>query len=171
MNRLFPLGLSRSLMACCRPLAIAALGCSFLVSVGLSSAAQPGEAGWPDRELAKFVFERLDISSFRNSTGPRRKPGQRHFADLGIHPTKLTDTTASSDERGEWFFQIRVLGKSDYNKDGAQEVAICFSESAQNGGRYRAVSHYVLQLVEGRAVALAYTEDSLAESSNCRSSR
>ena len=158
-------------MACGKSLTAGALVTASLVFAGVPFSAQPAVANWPDRELAKFVFERLDISSFRNSTGPRRKPGQRHFSDLGVHPNKLTDTTASSDDDGEWLYQIRVLGKSDYNRDGVPEVAICFIESALNGGSYTASGHYVLQLLEDRAVALAYTEDSLAESSNCRTSR
>lgn len=134
-------------------------------------AAEPVSRSWPDRQLAKFVFERLDISSFRNSTGPRRKPGQRYFSDLGVRPDKLTETVASSDNGGEWFYQVRILGKSDYNKDGVQEVAICFSDAATNGGSYRTTNHYVLQLLDGRAVALAFTEDSLAEAGDCKSSR
>jgi hypothetical protein len=72
---------------------------------------------WPDRSLAQFVFEHLDLSSFGNSTGPRRRPGQRLFKDLGIHPDKVSDTEAASTQ-GEWLYSVRILGKHDY---GMQE--------------------------------------------------
>jgi hypothetical protein len=152
-------------------LTFAAAGVMLVVTSWSVLAAEPVSRSWPDRQLAKFVFELLDISSFRNSTGPRRKSGQRHFSDIGIRPDKFTDTVASSDDGGQWFYQVRILGKADYNKDGVQDVAICFSDAATNGGSYRTTNHYVLQLLDGRAVALAFTEDAIAEAGDCRSSR
>ena len=122
---------------------------------------------WPDRDLARFVFEHLDLSSFRNSTGPRRKTGQRTFKDLNISPTRVTDTEAASDD--DWLYSIQVLGKRE--RDGIQEVMICFRDIAQNGGSYSSVDHYVLRLIEGRAIALAFTEEAKAEASGCNRAR
>ena len=127
-------------------------------------------AAWPEQDLARFVFERLDISSFRNSTGPRRGPGQRLFGDLGVRPSRATETEAISEDGG-WHYSVRILGKRDYNRDGLDEVLICFSDMALDGGTYNTRQHYVVQLVEGRAIALAYTQDGDAEESGCASSR
>ena len=124
---------------------------------------------WPEQDLARFVFEHLDISSFRNSTGPRRGPGQRLFADLGVQLTRVTETQATSDDGG-WAYVVRILGKDDYNKDGVDEVLICFHDIARDGGSYNTTQHLVVQLVESRAVALAHSENSLAEGAGCGAS-
>ncbi len=139
------------------------------VAVALPLGAAEPSSPWPDNDLAKFVFEHLDLSSFRNSTGPRRRAGQRFFKDLGVRPSQVSATEASTD--GEWRFSVRILGKRDYNKDGVEEVLICFSDVAQQGGSYLTRSSYILQFIEGRAIALAYDDESRAEESGCKSSK
>lgn len=123
-------------------------------------------ATWPAKGLPRFVFERLDLSSFPNSTGQLRKPGQRTFSDLGIAPTKVAETSAISTSE-DWTYVVQILGQRDYNGDGVPEVAVCFSESASQG-TYRASAPYLVQLVDGRAVALAVQIDSLAEAASCQ---
>src|SRR6478609_9566853 len=112
------------------------------------------ESAWPSSNLAEFVFTHLDLTSFRNSTGPRRETGKRYFGDLGIKPNKVSATSAVSDVDG-WTYSVRILGQRDYNKDGVQEIAICFSDDAQEG-TYSTQHPYLVQLLEGRAVALGY---------------
>ena len=124
---------------------------------------------WPEQDLARFVFEHLDITSFRSSMGPRRSEGQRFFSDLGVHPNRVSETEAVSDDGG-WSYSVRILGKRDYNRDGVDEVLICFSDVARDGGTYNTRKHLVVQLVEGRAIALAYTQDGEAEEAGCASS-
>jgi hypothetical protein len=122
---------------------------------------------WPSNNLAAFVFEHLDLASFRNSTGPRRSTGQRLFADLRIKPTRTSETEAVS-ESSDWTYSIRVLGRRDFNGDGVQEVAICFADVAGQG-TYSTVKPLLVQMLEGRAVAIAFdiSTDSLAD--QCRS--
>lgn len=136
-------------------------------SMALLSAEGVQASTWPDRDLAKFIFERLDISSFRNSTGPRRRADQRTFKDLGISPNRVSDVEAASDDKG-WLYSVRVLGRADYNKDGVQEVLICFRDVAHDGGTYRSMDHFVLQLIDGRAIALAFNDESRAEAEGCK---
>jgi hypothetical protein len=138
-----------------------------VAAVALPLAAAESSSTWPDRDLAKFVFEHLDISSFRNSTGPRRRTGQRTSKDLGVRPNRVSDVEAASDDN-EWLYSVRILGRADYNKDGAQEVLICFQDMARDGGSYATVVHLVLQLVEGRAIALAFNDESRAEAAGCK---
>ncbi len=139
------------------------------VAVALPLGAAEPSSPWPEKDLAKFVFEHLDLSSFRNSTGPRRRAGQRFFKDLGIHPSQVSATEATTD--GEWRYSVRILGKRDYNRDGVEEVLICFSDVSQGGGSYLTKSSYILQFVDNRAIALAYGDESRAEKSGCRSSK
>ncbi len=129
-------------------------------------AAEPSST-WPDRNLAKFVFEHLDLTTFRNSTGPRRRPGDRFFQDLGIHPDQVSDTDAASTQ-DDWLYSVRILETRDYTGDGTPEVLICFSDKARNGGTYSATNSYVLQYIDGRAIALALDDDYRAEKAGCK---
>lgn len=149
-----------------RKAAILAAGAAVALPIAAADGLSPRT--WPERDLAKFVFEHLDLSSFRNSTGPRRRPGQRLFRDLGIHPDQVSDTEAASTQ-DEWLYAVRILGKHDYNSDGTTELLICFSDVARNGGSYSMVSPYVVQLIDGRVIALAYADDPNAEASGCKS--
>jgi hypothetical protein len=121
---------------------------------------------WPQQDVAKFVFDHIDLTTFRNSTGPRRKPGQRLFSDLGIRPGEATESRVVS-ALSDWTYVIQVLGRRDYNGDGVEEVAICFSDAAANGGNYRASNPYLVQILDGRVVALAFEIDSLPEARGC----
>ena len=141
-----------------------------VAAVALPVAPAESLSNWPDRDLAKFVFEHLDLTSFRNSTGPRRRAGQRFFKDLNVHPDQVSETEAASTQ-GEWLYSVKVLRTYDYNGDGTVEVLVCFSDIAQNGGSYFTVNSYVLQFVDGRAIALAYTDETRAEESGCKSAR
>jgi hypothetical protein len=141
-----------------------------LLSTAVPAQGAQTPAAWPEQDLARFVFEHLDISSFRNSTGPRRGRGQRFLSDLGVQPNRVTETEATADEGG-WSYSVRILGKRDYNKDDVEEVLICFSDRSLEGGSYNSTKHLIVQLVEGRAVALAYTQDQEAEDAGCGSAR
>jgi hypothetical protein len=123
---------------------------------------------WPASNLATFVFEHLDLTTFRNSTGPRRAPGQRHFSDLGIKPTRASETEAVS-ESSDWSYSIKVLGRRDFNGDGMQEVAICFSDVAGKG-TYNVQEPLLVQMLEGRAVAIAFDISGNSDVAQCRKS-
>lgn len=134
---------------------------------GRPPAPGPWQNRWPARELARFIFERLDLASFDNSTAPRRPRGQRStFADLGIRPTRTGETEAVFED-GEWHYSLRVLHKGDLNRDGVEEVLVCFRDAARNGGTYSAQLPLVLQLDDGRVLALAFTQDQRAAEGGC----
>jgi hypothetical protein len=141
-----------------------------VAAVALPVSAAESPSAWPERDLAKFVFEHLDLTSFRNSTGPRRRPGQRFYKDLDVHPDQVSETEAAS-TLGDWLYSVIVLRTYDYSGDGRPEVLVCFSDIARNGGSYFTINSYVLLFVDGRAVALAYDDGRRAEEAGCRSAR
>lgn len=127
----------------------------------------PGDT-WPARHLALFIFERLDPASFRNSTGPSREPGDRTLGDHGVAPPDFVaeDRVVSGYEcsqAGEsedcWLYEIQVLGRRDFNGDGEEDVAICFSDVAGNGGSYRSYQPLLLKLAGGRVFAIRFDVD------------
>ena len=137
---------------------------ALLASISVRSA--ESAAPWPTKDLPRFVFDRLDLTSFGNSTRQRLTPGQRKFSDLGIAITKVTEDSAISSSE-DWTYVVRILGQGDYNGDGVQDVAICFSENAGQG-TYRASSAYLVQLVDGRAVALGTRIDGIPVAASCQ---
>jgi hypothetical protein len=133
----------------------------------LAVAAEPSV--WPTSNLATFVFQHLDLTTFRNSTGPRRRSGQRFFVDLGIKPTRASETEAVS-ESGDWTYSIKVLARRDFNGDGVQEVAICFADTASQG-TYNVQQPLLVQMLEGRAVAIAFDISTDSDAAQCNNSR
>lgn len=107
---------------------------------------------------AAEVFEALDIASFRNSAGPRREPGQRRFADLGVAVTAATADRAESRQAG-WLYALTVLARGDANGDGTPDVTVCFEDRALDGGTYDAATPLLVQEAGGRLVALAFEPD------------
>ena len=91
--------------------------------------------GQPTADVGTELVEKLDLASFRNSTGPGREAGKHRFADYGFRVvgrsgsrTRLTTTN------GDWVMGFDVLNVSDTS------VTLCFFDVAHNGGTYRATT-------------------------------
>jgi len=81
------------------------------------------------------VARRLDLTSFPNSTGPRRGAGAVTPADYGFAKmSKREGWTVLSAQDGGWDIGVRLLSAD------ADSALICFLDKAQNGGTYRAQS-------------------------------
>ncbi len=78
----------------------------------------------------------------------------------------LTQTTATHDG-ARWFYEVRILALRDFNGDGHPDVAACFTDQARNGGTYRTREPLLLQLVDGRAIAVAFEIDTAKEADEC----
>ena len=80
------------------------------------------------------VIAHLDLSSFPNSTGPRRSPGKRSFADYGFTEVELTSEGATlyrPDHSWMMWFSILTTGPST--------IRICFGDQGlQRPGDIRA---------------------------------
>ncbi|MGB3543033.1 hypothetical protein [Rubrivirga sp.] len=85
-----------------------------------------------DAALAGHLLSDLDLSSFRNSTGPRRAPSQRTLADLGVAVTRATVDHAEARTSG-WLYTLTVLERGDANRDGVPDVTACFYDRALEG--------------------------------------
>jgi len=114
------------------------------------------------------VFGNLDLSSFSNSTAPRRRGGQRSFAELGIKPDRVTATEAVADD-GEWLYSVRILHAAENIPNGRNFLLVCFRDAAAGRGSYDVTDHLVLLLIEGRAVATALRDEARAQAGGCGS--
>lgn len=129
-----------------------------LLLIGYAQAA-PLVSFLPHKNLGQFLAEKFDLASIRSSFGPRRSPGLRTFADFGMKPSKATDDYLVFDTPGEWFYELKVLSRRDVNRDGIEDLEVCFVDRAQNGGTYHTSSGLLLTRysADGYAVALSFS--------------
>ena len=82
---------------------------------------------------AADILQGLDLTSFRNSTGPSRAEGLRRPADWSFSRLTVEEERASLERPGNsWVISLRIIRRTP---DG---VIACFSDRAQNGGTYDA---------------------------------
>lgn len=86
----------------------------------------------PKDKMGAFLAAHLDLTTFRNSFGPRRHPGQRHFADFGLKPTQIREREVEF-ELEDWFYSVAVTERADVNSDGVEDLVIRFTDQAVKG--------------------------------------
>lgn len=80
------------------------------------------------------VATKLDLSSFPNSTAPRRKEGLRTFADYGFTQVARDGNAAVLDMADKsWTFRVTLLDRSD------KLLRLCILDRALGGGSYFSV--------------------------------
>jgi|SRR5579859_4284373 len=103
---------------------------ALLASVVLASTGQ--HRGPAPRVTQTEVALHLDLTSFPNSTGPRRKIGALTPADYGFtRISRREGWTVLSEQDGGWIIGVRLLSTD------ASGALICFLDEARNGGTYR----------------------------------
>lgn len=76
----------------------------------------------------------LDLTSFRNSTGPRRRPEAKTPADHGFTQVVRTrDGVELYRDDQSWMMTVRVL------EDGPEKKLLCIGDFAMSGGTYKAM--------------------------------
>ncbi|MCD4775660.1 MAG: hypothetical protein K8S15_06350 [Candidatus Aegiribacteria sp.] len=125
---------------------------------GISDAVDTPEAisYLPTENLEQFIVDRLDLTTFRNSIGPARSPGMRHFSDMGLSPTEISEGSIVF-ETENWYYCIEVLEREDVNSDGIEDLLIRFTDDSIEGTY---LTEYVYLLVclseESDLIAVAY---------------
>lgn len=113
------------------------------------------ESHIPASGVPEFLFDSLDIATFRSSLGPKRTENHRTFSSISPPPTTVTDDYVEILE-DHWVRRLTIVDRGDFNKDGIEDLAVCFHDSAI-GATYRATK---LLLVT------RYTDSSLAVALN-----
>jgi hypothetical protein len=90
---------------------------------------------YPKEHLAQFVSEKLDVTGFPSSIGPRRTKGKYTFKDYGFVVRRVTEKEAVLEEEdGSWRFRVSILERTDAG------IFVCLEDQALNGGSYHAQS-------------------------------
>lgn len=140
-----------------RPSAVRLFAAALLAVSSVAGAEKPALKSFiPANDVGKFLVDKLDVTTFRSSLGPRRQPGSRHFADLGLKPTKITDSAVELDD-AEWFYGITVLERADKNGDGLEDLVIQVVDNAKKGAYRDSQKLLVTRFSEtGDLIALAF---------------
>jgi hypothetical protein len=135
-----------------------ALACLVLAS---AVQAAPLVSYFPAKNLGQFLTERFDLASIRSSFGPRRDHGQRTFADFHMKPSKTSEVALVFDTPGEWLYELNIVGRRDVNKDGIEDLVVCFTDRALNGGSYDTSQGLLITRYShtAYAVALSFSVD------------
>ena len=115
----------------------------FLVFAGASAALDTQTVSYiPSEGLEQFIVERLDLTTFRNSLGPFRSVGMRHFSDMGLEPTEISEDKIVF-ETESWYYCLEVIDQRDVNRDGIQDLLIRFTDDSIEG-TYLTVHVYLM---------------------------
>jgi hypothetical protein len=110
----------------------------------------------PNQDLEKFIIQRLDLSTFRNSLGPRRESNMRFFSDFGIKATKISNGYIEFDS-SDWVYAIEIIRKKDENSDGIEDLVISFFDKSKTGTYDTNTWLLVTRFSEdGNLIALSY---------------
>lgn len=111
----------------------------------------------PQSGIGQLIVDRLDITSFRNSLGPRRSPGQRYFADIGLKPISVNDNLVDLSEP-DWKHTIRITERRDVNSDGIEDLVLVWVDHSNSGNYIGADTLLVTRYTaNGDLIALAFT--------------
>lgn len=133
---------------------------TFMVPAPMAGAGEPAQglkSFIPKEKAGEFVAAKLDLTTFRNSFGPRRAPGLIHFADFGMKPKTATDEKVEFDDE-EWSHAISIVSRRDVNGDGLEDLVITYSEQAKKGSYRDSQKLLITRYSEGgNLIALAYS--------------
>lgn len=110
----------------------------------------------PSEGVEQFIVERLDLTTFRNSLGPLRSAGMRHFSDMGLVPTEISEGRMVF-ETGSWYYSLEILDRRDVNGDGLEDLLIRFTDDSIEGTYLTVYVYLMTCLSEGSdLIAIAY---------------
>jgi hypothetical protein len=101
-----------------------------LLVFSLLMAGAPAHAAKP--LSAAEVARRLDVTSFPNSIGPRRRPGARTLRDYEYTRVEIQsrDEVSLYRVRPDWLFSIRILSRS------GRKTILCIQDKTLSLGTY-----------------------------------
>jgi hypothetical protein len=117
--------------------------------------AAPLVSYFPRKDLGQFLADRFDLASIRSSFGPRRTPALRTFADFGMKPSQATNDSLVFETPGGWYYEMKIVGRRDVNRDGIEDLEVCFTDRALNGGTYHTSTGLLITRYAENAYAIA----------------
>ncbi|MFC1498340.1 hypothetical protein ACFLS1_07725 [Verrucomicrobiota bacterium] len=134
------------------------IGCLAAVfSTGISCRKEKNPQSFlPENNIEEFVAEKLDLTTFPNSLELRRKPGMRFFSDFGFKPTETRKGKVCF-ETQDWYYNIIILDRQDYNEDGLEDLIIRFEDDGKHATYCQADNYIITRYSNtGNLIALSF---------------
>lgn len=128
----------------------------FLLTLLLPIEAHAGQdlqSHFPQTGVPQFLFDHLDIATFRSSLGPQRDIDQRRFAGLSPPPTTLTANAIEILE-DNWLRRMTIVDRGDFNRDGIEDLVVCLEDNAI-GATYRSTQLLLITRYSDNSAAIA----------------
>jgi hypothetical protein len=115
-----------------------------LFAIAALSYAPLGVAGnkaeYPNEKVAKFVIEKLDVTSLPSTFRPKKEKGKKTFADYGFTVQTVDENEAVIEAAGGMRrLAINVL---DQKSSG---IYVCVAETGESGGQAKTQSVFMLK--------------------------
>ena len=99
------------------------------------------------------VVAEFDLATIRSSFGPKRDSTHRTLRDFALSTKKL-DAKTMILEDGDFTYHLQLLSRGDLNRDGIEDLEICFTEKAKHGS-YHAQKSFLLTKYAPSVLAVA----------------
>jgi len=75
-----------------------------------------------------------------------------------MKPSQATEDALVFNAPGEWRYELKVVARRDVNSDGIEDLEVCFTDRALNGGSYDSSQALLITryTAEAYAVALSF---------------
>lgn len=130
------------------------------LTASLSAQAQSGLVShFSTTNVLEQVLAEFDLASIRSSFGPRRDAQHRTFQSFQLK-TSMLDAKTMILEDDSFTYRLQLVSRRDINRDGIEDLEICFSEKAKMG-TYDTQKPILLTkyAATGYAIALEYEVD------------
>lgn len=109
--------------------------------------------------LLEEIYEKLDITTFRNSLFQMRETGQKTLPSLKLRTSYLDDNKFEI-ENNDWLYRVELTETRDGNNDGILDYIICFTDKSKIGTYYARKSLLLTRYTrDGDLIALNYSVD------------
>lgn len=133
---------------------------AILMATAAPVQADAAKSFFPQKGLARFIVNNLDLATFPSAVGPRLSPSKRSFAAMGLKLQRKflrEDFAAVSDSDGLSMY-VSVIKRGDFNHDGLEDVVICQQDVATYG-HLDATQPYFLTRYSAVAPVVAIARD------------
>jgi hypothetical protein len=101
-----------------------------LFSIHLS-ATNTNKAKKNHEKILKDIYNKLNLSTFRNSLYMQRTAKDKYFSNLNLTISQIKKNSMVIDT-DDWAYTISIIAIKDVNKDGITDIAICFTDKAKS---------------------------------------
>lgn len=132
-----------------KKIAVACIACGSITAMAQNAVT----TYFSQNAVLEQVLAEFDLATIRSSFGPRRDSVHRTLKSFAM-TSKMLDAKTMVLEDGDFIYHLQLLSRGDLNRDGIEDLEICFTEKAKHGS-YHAQKPFLLTKYSSSALAVA----------------